>query len=346
MIKKFLALALTGVIGLSAVACGNTSTGTATSDNSSSTSTEKAADELTTVRLAIMTGGSSHWYAVIGDKEGIFEKHGIKVEISEFAAGVNTVDAVAIGQADFGNLADYAAVNRIGNTKDETNLVIVDRLSTSAGSAGGGLYVSDNIKSVEDLAGVPFATQNGTVWDYWLAKTYEYAGIGESDQNIVPVDSMASAVALMTTGEIQAVWASGQNAQKLEDAGFSSILTLNDLDLYTDAYYISTKDYVQANPEVVKEFIEAQEETAEWIENNKDAAAADFEAAAGVKKEQFLSDIEASKLVTDFTQETLDHLNGIKEWAVAGGRFEDFEILDYADLTALKEVYPDSVTVE
>ena len=342
MKKKILALLLTATLGLSAVACGNEA---ATNANASSEGTESSGD-LTTVRVAIMTNGTSHWYAVIGDKEGIFEKHGIKVEISEFAAGINTVDAVVTGQADFGNLADYAAVNRIGNTKDDTNLVILDRISTSEGSAAGGLYVSDDISSVEDLAGQRFATQPGTVWDYWLAKTYEYAGIDEADQNIVEVDSAASAVALQTTGDVKAQWATGTNAAKLEEAGFKSILTLDDLGLYTDAYYISTSDYISANPELAKEWIEAQEETAEWITANPDAAAADFEAVTGQTQAQFLSDLKSSRLVTDFTKETLEHLNGIKDWAVENGRFDDYDILDFTDLTALKEVYPDSITID
>lgn len=341
MKKKILTLLVAGVIGLSSVACGSASTATAAKGENKETS-----KELDTVRVAIMTNGASHWYAVIGDKEGIFEKHGIKVEISEFAAGVNTVDAVVTGQADFGNLADYAAVNRIGNTKDNTNLVIVDRISTSEGHSSGGLYVSDDIKAVQDLAGQPFATQPGTVWDYWLAKTYEYANIPKDKQNVVEVDSGTSAVALQTTGDVKAQWASGTNGAKLEEAGFKTILTLDDLGLYTDAYYVSTSDYVDANPEVVKRWIEAQAEIAEWITNNPEKAAADFEAATGQKKEQFLSDLKATKLVTDFTSETLEHLDGIKDWAVSGGRFEDFNILDFTDLTALKSVYPDSVTVD
>lgn len=345
MKKKIFTLLLTAVLGISAVACG--AAGAATnSETNSSTGNSDNSGELTTVRVAIMTNGASHWYAVIGDKEGIFEKHGIKVEISEFAAGVNTVDAVVTGQADFGNLADYAAVNRIGNTKENTNLVIVDRISTSEGSANGGLYVSDDIKSVEDLAGEPFATQPGTVWDYWVAKTYEYANIPEADQKIVEVDSGASAVALQTTGDVKAQWASGTNGTKLEEAGFKTIMTLDDLGLYTDAYYVSTSDYVSANPEVVKRWIEAQKETAEWIESNPEKAAEDFEAATGQTKEQFLSDLKSTKLVADFTKETLEHLNGIKDWAVAGGRFEDYNFLDFTDLTALKAVYPESVTVD
>ena len=292
MKKKIFTLILAAALGIQAVACGANGSAAAqeTGEQAEGAAEEKeASGELTTVRVAIMTNGSSHWYAVIGDKEGIFEKHGIKVEISEFAAGVNTVDAVVTGQADFGNLADYAAVNRIGNTKDSTNLVIVDRLSTSEGTANGGLYVSDDINSVEDLAGQPFSTQPGTVWDYWVAKTYEYANIPEADQNIVEVDSPASAVALQTTGDVKAQWASGTNGSKLEEAGFSTILTLDDLGLYTDAYYISTSDYLEANPEVAKQWIEAQEEIAQWITANPEAAAADFEAVTGQSQEQFLS---------------------------------------------------------
>ena len=331
MKKKAYALLTAAVLGLGTVAGG---------------AQIVSAEDLTTVRVAIMTNGSSHWYAVIGDKEGIFAKHGIQVEIQEFAAGVNTVDAVVMGQADFGNLADYAAVNRIGNTKENTNLVIVDRMSTSEGSVDGGLYVSDDIQSVEDLAGQPFATQPGTVWDFWNAKTYEYADIPEDEQNIVEVDSGATAVALQTTGEVKAQWASGTNGSKLEEAGFGVLITLEDLGLYTDAYFISTSDYLEANPELAKQWIEAQQEIAEWIQANPEQAAEDFEEVTGQKKEQFLSDLEATKLVTDFTQGTLDHLNEIKDWAVGNGRFDDFDILDYATLDALKEVYPDSVTVE
>lgn len=341
--KKVFAWIMALALTFSLAACGNSS------DSSSSGGATEGGDEaqeLTKVRIAIMTGGSSHWYAVLGNESGIFKKHGIDVEITEFAAGINTVDAVVTGQADFGNLADYACANRLGNTQDSTNLVIVDRMSTSEGTNEGGLYVSDDIKTVEDLAGKGFAAQAGTVWDYWVAKTYEYAGISEADQNVLNVDSAASAVALMISGEASAFWANGTNAAKLEEAGFSKILTLDDLGLYTDAYYISTTDYIQENPEIVEEFLKAQKETADWIYANEDEAAEIFERVAGTTQEQFHVDVASTRLVTDFTQETLEHLNGIKDWAVENGSYEDFNILDYTDFTALKAVYPDSITLE
>lgn len=354
--KRVFAALLALTFSVSVAACGSSSSSSSsaastasaasTSASVSDTASSEESGDLTTVRVAIMTGGASHWYAVIGKEAGIFEKYGLDVEITEFAAGINTVDAVVTGQADFGNLADYACVNRLGTTQENTNLRIVDRISTSEGTNNGGLYVSDDIQSLSDLAGASFASQAGTVWDYWTAKTYEEAGIAEEDQNIVNVDSQASAVTLMISGEASAFWASGTNAAKLEEAGFQTILTLDDLGLYTDAYYISTSDYLEANEETAEKFIQAQKETAEWIYANEDEAAEIFEAASGTTQEQFLSDLEATQLVTDFTQGTLDHLNAVKEWAVGNGNFEDYEITDFADFTALEAVYPDSVTIE
>lgn len=345
--RKLFAVLAALALTVSVAACSNAgSSSTGSSNTVSDTDTNADPQGLTTVRVAIMTGDASHWYAVIGREAGIFEKHGLDVDIMEFAAGVNTVDAVVIGQADFGTLSDYSCLNRLGRTQERTNLRIAGRLSTSKGTANGGLYVSDDIRSLSDLAGKGFATQPGTVWDYWIARTYEKAGIGQEDQNILNVDSAASAVALMISGEASAFWASGTNAARLEAAGFQALLKLEDLELYTDAYYISTSDFLEQNREVAEEFIQAQKETADWIYANEDQAAEIFERVAGTTQEQFHSDLAATQLVTDFSQDTLDHLNNIKTWAVENGRFSDYDILQFADLTALKAIYPDSITIQ
>ena len=175
MKKKALVFILTGAAVLSLSGCGGTEQ-------------KVSGSGLTTVRAAVMTNGAQHWIAAVGEEEGIFQKYGIKLETSEFAAGINTVDAVVTGQADVGNLADYALVNRMGSTQDK-NLLILSRISSGT---GGALYVDGSkVKSLEDLAGQPFATQPGTVWDFWNAKTYEKAGIGETEQKLVKVDSAA-----------------------------------------------------------------------------------------------------------------------------------------------------------
>lgn len=345
MLKQRISAAiLAGITALTLTACGGSAPSAEDTGAASGSAAESNNGELTPLRVAIMTNESSQWYAVIGDETGIFAEHGIQAEITEFAAGVNTIDAVVTGQADVGNLADYAAVNRIGNTQDAGNLRILTRYSSGS---NGNLYVdSKKITSLKDLAGQPFVTQPGTVWDYWNAKTYEAAGIGEKDQNIINADSAASGVALLTTGQAAAMWANGTNAAKLEEAGLKALTTLADLDLTIDAYFITTDTFVQEQPELVKEYLAALQDVADWIKENPEETAEILEKRADIPKEQTISNLESYSLTLDFPQSTLDHLNDIKKWAVDRGSFTDYEIADYVDLTALKAAVPDADSID
>ncbi|MCD8356962.1 MAG: ABC transporter substrate-binding protein [Clostridia bacterium] len=342
--KRLLAAILAGVTALTLTACGNSaSTGNASSGSGNTDTSEN----LTTVRYAIMTNNQSQWYAVIGDETGIFADHGIQLEITEFAAGINTVDAIVTEQADIGVLADYAAVNRIGNTQDNSNLRIISRIATNAGQGATSLYVDPNkIHSLEDLAGQGFATQPGTVVDYWIAKTYEEANIPEDQQVILNCDSFASAVTVLTSGEGAAFWCSGVNAQKLEEAGFEALITLDDLDLHTDQYNITSTTFLEEHEDVVEEFLLAQQEVSEWIANHKEEAAQIIEERTGNPAEQVLAEYDALTLTIDFPQETVDHFNSIKEWAVENGTFADYDVLDYTDLSALKGAIPDAAAID
>jgi NitT/TauT family transport system substrate-binding protein len=259
------------------------------------------------------------------------------LEITEFAAGINTVDAVVTQQADIGMLADYAAVNRIGNTAENTNLQFITRIATNDGKSETKLYVNpDKIKSLEDLAGAGFVTLPGTVWDYWTAKTYEAAGIEESNQNILNADSAASAVAILVNGEGDAFWASGTNAQKVAEAGFEPLISTEDLSLYTDQYFITTSDYVNENEAVVERFLQALQEIVQWTADNTDEAATIINQETGYDADQFKLDYEAVTLTIDFPQSTVDHLNDIKTWAVEKGSFNDYTIEDFVNTEPLK----------
>lgn len=169
-----------------------------------------------------MTGNSDHWVAEVGTEQGIFEKYGIELKVTEFAAGINTIDAIVTDQVDIGNLADYAAINRLGNTQDDTDLRLIANFSSSS---TGKLYVNPKeVTSLTDLSGKGLVTLAGTVWDYWNAKTLEQAGIEGDQQVLVNVDSAQAALGVMTTGEGVAFWASGTNAKNLRKQGWNRFL--------------------------------------------------------------------------------------------------------------------------
>ncbi len=299
-------------------------------------------EELQELRIGVMTSGLDHWIAEIGIATGIYEAHGLDVEYTEFAAGVNTVDAIVTGQVDIGLLADYAAVNRIGNTQDNTDLRIIAHFARAAMNE---LYVNPEvITELSDLAGAGFLSLPGTVWDYWTAKTYEYAGIAEEDQNIINVDSQQTAVGALTTGEGDAFWASGTTAEKLAEAGLEPIFSLNDLGVWTDQYFITYEGYLEEHADTVQAFYEAVKEIEDWMTGNQEEAAQILEDNISYPSEQFLQNFPEYELSVSFKSDTLEHLNDIKEWAIESGLFEkDYDFDDFVDTSILQEVYPDEV---
>lgn len=346
MKKKLLSLLLILGITVSAAGCGNTNnTGSVNVKAAESQTTEKevsGSEELQTVRLGVFTGGVDQYLAVVGKEKGIFEKHGIQLEITEFAAGINTIDAIVTGQEDIGMIADFAGVNRIGNTKENFNVRILGRYVTAK---SWNLYVNpEEVTKVEDLAGKGFATNPGTILDYYTALTYEKAGIDEKDRVILNVDSGQTALSVLSSGEAVAYWTTGATAKKLQEMGMKRLLTMDDLGTSVDSYYVSSDSFISENEETIEKFLSAIKETEEWVLDNTTEATEIVENQIGVPQEQAIENIEAANLVLDFKQDSIDHLNEIKEWAVGAGLFaEDYEIKDFVNTTALEKVFPEDV---
>ncbi len=341
MKKKLLSLLL--ILGLitGAAGCGNSNNTRSTGTNAGENQTSEEGS-LENVRLGVFTGGPDQYLAVVGKEQGIFEKHGINLEITEFAAGINTVDAIVTGQSDVGMIADFAGINRIGNTQENFNIRIIGRYTTAKNYS---LYVNpDEVTKLEDLSGKGLATMPGTILDYYNALTYEKANIKEEDQKLVNVDSGQTVLSVFESGDAVAFWTAGTTAKKLEESGMKEFLTMEDLGVSVDAYYVSSDSYIKEHADTLEKFLSAIKETEEWILANQETAAEIIEGKTGVPQEQVLQNLESNQLLLDFKQDSIDHLNEIKEWALNAGIFEkDFEIKDFVDTTVLENLFPDDV---
>lgn len=341
MKKKLLSLLLVLGLTVGATGCGNSNATKNTGANGEEKQTSEEGS-LETVRLGVWTGGIDHYLAVVGKEQGIFEKYGIDLQVTEYAAGINTIDAIVTGQSDLGMIADFAGVNRIGNTQEDFNVRIIGRYTTAKSYS---LYVNpDEVTKLEDLAGKGFATSPGTILDYYNALTYEKANIKEEDQKLVNIDSGQALLGVLDSGDAVAYWTTGTTAKKLEELGLKEFLTMEDLGLSVDAYFVSSDAFLADHEKTVENFLSAIKETEEWVEENQTEAAKIVEEKIGVPQEQVVENLEASQLVLDFKQDSIEHLNEIKEWAVKAGLFEkDYEIKDFVDTTALEKLFPDDV---
>lgn len=335
---KMAAGAVLLLFGLSA--CGNEAKTQTVTENAQA----KAAAEKTVIHQGVMSGNIDHWISVIGKERGFFDKYGIELEMTEFSSGVNTTDAVVTGQMDIGMLADYAVVNRLGNTQENTELCIFSRFVKTRGDQNR-LYVNaDEVKELSDLAGKGFVTLPGTVWDYYAGVTFDQAGIPKEEQVLVNVDNTQAALGVMKSGDGVAFWASGTNARKLFEAGYQPILTADDLDMPTEQFYVANRSYMKDNEEAIKNFIRAVRETEEWISANKEEASKLVDEKINIPAEQFLEGFDSMELELSLKQESLKHLDAIKTWALSEGKFaNDFDMRAFIDERILKEIAPENV---
>ncbi len=311
---------------------------------------DAAADsgELVTLRDAVMTGQLDQYATEIGKWQGIFEKYGIDLQTTEFVAGINTIDSVVTGTADIGMMADYATVNRLGNTLEETDLKIFSELS-GAGAQTGGLYVApeyvDNLEALDGSVG--FMTITGTVSDYYTSQAIAYLGFDESQQNIIATDSAQTQLALAQSGGASAVVSTGSNAAYLEDYDWQLVVDSKDMGIETGAYFLTTESFLDENKELLADFLKAIDESAQYIDENLEECAEYLEEALGVKAEDFKLQWQTYVIKTGFSEEAALHLEDIEKWAYENGRYDtDYDIRGFIDTSVVEIAFPDDVTIQ
>ena len=80
--------------------------------------------ETAAVKIAIDTAAGGSFQFRAAEKQGYFEKNSIKAQLSNFAYGIDTVNAVLTEQADTGLAADYALLNSL-----EKDMVVISTLT-------------------------------------------------------------------------------------------------------------------------------------------------------------------------------------------------------------------------
>lgn len=342
-IKKIVSILAASALSFSLLtACGNSG-----DKNTPATVKGENGEELQTLRLAVMTGNLDHYASYVGVEQGIFEKYGINLEITEYAFGINTIDAIVNGNADVGDMADYAAVNRLGTTLHDTNLVIFSELN-GGGVRDGGLYVApefaDDLSKLDGSKG--FVTQIGTVNEYLNSEAIAYLGFDESKQNIINTDSAQSALALAQSGDASATISSGSNAKYLEDAGWVLGVTAEELQQDIGAYYFTSDSFLDKNTELLANYLKAISESYDYVDEHMDESAKFLEGKIGVKAEDFELQWKVQGFTTGFSEEAAQHLEKIQQWAFEHGKYdESYNVRDFIDTRAAEIAFPDKVSV-
>ena len=355
LFKKAIYHIMIGLTALALAGCAK-SDSTAGEKTAASAKTEEtpagakaeAAGDLVTVRAAVMTNGFDHYLALAGLEYGIYKDNGVNLEVTEYGRGINTIDAVVTGTADFGNMADYATVNRLGNTLHDTNLVIFSEQYANSISEGG-LYVApkyaDDLSKLDGSEG--FLTIAATVSDYYNSVIIEYLGLDESKQNIINADSPQTELALALKGEASAVYASGSVAAQYEALGWKLAVTTEELGINTYAYFLTTKEYNDTHREDLVKYLKGSQATFDYIKANLDEVSKFFEKKIGINAEDFKMNWDAYESRIGFTEDGAEHLEKMEKWAFNHGSYkEDYDVRSFINTEAAEIAFPERVTIK
>lgn len=333
-----LAMALTG--------CGSSNSDSSkkaeTSDvvsEEAETSTDEVGDF--TIRVGGMSGDTFHYLKILDDHTGLFKNQGVDLQFTEFAAGINTIDAIVQGSLDVGLFADYAGVNRIGSTADNTELRAFANYSSSDAMS---LYVNpEHIKEPEDLYDAVLLSQAGVVYEYDYGKLFENYGIDPEKVNIQNVDSIQGALALAANGQGDSFWASALSTGPMfEEYGWKPYVGVADIDAITYSFLVANESYLTEHHDEVAKYLQLCEEGFQYISDNLDEAAGWISDVTGADVDLIKNGWLEVEHGFSFSQEAYDDLASVEKWCYENGRFDtDYNVGDFINIDALKELHPD-----
>lgn len=250
------------------------SLGACSSNTTSSTNPESGP---VTVHLAYFPN-LTHAVALVGVARGTFQKalgpnH---LDTKTFNAGPDLINALLAGSIDIGFVGPNPAIN--GYITSHGGLRII-----SGASSGGALLIvrpDAHINKVQDLNGKKLADpQSGGTQDIALRHYLQVNGLKTADQGgtiqIIPTDN-PTILTEFKQGQIDGAWVPEPWASRLIVEGHGQVF-VDERTLWPNQKFVTTnvvarKAFLDQHPDIVKEFLQAEVETVQYIQSNPDDA--------------------------------------------------------------------------
>jgi NitT/TauT family transport system substrate-binding protein len=218
------------------------------------------------VRVAVPQRGT--WETSVpdlGDKSGIFAKHGIKLEILYTSGGGETMQALISGGIDvaistgaaalFAAYAKGAPVRPIGTSV------------TGAREIFWYVKADSPIKSLKDAAGKTMAfSALGSSSNLATLRIIKQSGV---DIKAVATGTPTSTFTQAMTGQIDIGWSAAPFALgALQQKRIRIVANIGDIVEYRDMsarFHIANMNFIKAKPEVLARFVSAYSETLDWM---------------------------------------------------------------------------------
>lgn len=249
----------------------------------------------TEVRIAYFPN-ITHTQALVMKNKGTLEElwEDCEVTWTSFNAGPAEMEAIFAGEIDIGYIGPVPALS--ANVKSDGDVKII----SNATNAGAVLLKrkGSGIEAVGDLAGKRIAVpQIGNTQHLCLLSILSDQGLKTADEGgdvAVNASSNADIVNLIDNGSVDAALVPEPWGTTIENNGNAEVLLDYDEVFaggdYPTAVVVASRDFIEANPELVEDFLKAHGEATSYInENPKEALAivnTEIEAVTGKALEE------------------------------------------------------------
>lgn len=204
----------------------------------------------------------------VGKEVGIFQKHGLDVNIINFHGGAKLVQGVTAGAVDIGLGSGPQMAFIVKGAPETAVAAFANRPRTIM------LVVNKDgpIKTIKDLKGRRVSCTTAGSLTNWLGhELSRHMGWGTDGIKIVPLGSMASQAAALKTHRIDGMIVESTTAFKAEEAGFGKILVR-----FGDRYkhfivhvIFASNKLIAKHPKEVREFLAGWFQTVDYMNSHK-----------------------------------------------------------------------------
>jgi NitT/TauT family transport system substrate-binding protein len=279
-------------------------------------STPAPATESVTLRIAVIPVIDT-LPMFVAEAEGLYARHGVKVELIPVASAPERDQLLQAGQAD-GTLNELLAVMFFNRESIQMQAV---RYGHMAFQGAGHFFIlasgQSGITDVEELKGVEIGISQGTIIEYITDRLLEAEGFTSADIKYLAVPKIPDRMALLSSGELKAAVMPDPLGGLAVQQGAQIILDDSSYPLLGASVISFRKAVVDQHPAAIKAFLAAIEDAVGLV--NSDPAK--FSALL-VEKKIVPQPLAGSYIVPRFPVKGVsseDEWNDVLAWAKSKG---------------------------
>lgn len=229
--------------------------------------TEIPAAEPVTLRIAVLPIIDA-LPMYVAQQEGMFDKHGVNVELVPVASAPERDQLVAAQQAD--GMINETLSDMLFN-KDGVQVQAV-RYALRPAQGFGHFFIlasgQSGITTPDGLRGVEIGVSQGTVIEYVTERLLQSEGLSADEIKTIPVPKMPDRMALLASGELKAGTMPDPLAGLAVQSGAVIVMDDSSHSEYGFSIYSFRKDVIDQNPEAIKGFLAAIEQAVQKVNAN------------------------------------------------------------------------------